>query len=80
MPTFPTRRFANMINISNKHLVACALFSITACGGPARRPMDLSKLPMYKAEPDITGEKGYTFDPNLAEYVGKSLAGAADKA
>ena len=34
---------------------------------------------MYKAEPDIASDKGYTYDPNLAEYVGKSLA-AADKA
>ncbi|MCH9033429.1 MAG: MerR family transcriptional regulator [Planctomycetes bacterium] len=35
---------------------------------------------MYKAEPDIAGDKGYTPDPKMAEYVGKSLAAAADKA
>ena len=35
---------------------------------------------MYKAEPDIASDKGYTYDPSMAEYVGKSLAAAGDKA
>ena len=35
---------------------------------------------MSKAEPDIAGDKGYTFDPKMTAYVRKSLAAAADKA
>ena len=35
---------------------------------------------MYKAEPDIASDKGYTPDPTMAEYVGNSLAAAVDKA
>ena len=29
---------------------------------------------MYAAEPDIAADKGFTFDPELAFFVGKALA------